>query len=123
MSNLRDAAVPHGLERFREEYRIVNVNACGMGSCDPASVATYPTGRRGHEARTWQAYAVKAVFWPIGAMGETLSMPNAVSTTQATLDEGSGGCYVYNHLGDATSISSSLCLRPELLGPGTGQLG
>src|SRR5262245_15940385 len=36
MSNLRDAAVPHGSERFREEYRIVNVNACGVGSCDPS---------------------------------------------------------------------------------------
>jgi hypothetical protein len=82
-----------------------------------------PPGVEAMRLEPWQAYAVKAVFWPIGAFGETLSMPNAVSTTQATLDEGSGGCYVYNHLGDATSISSSLCLRPELLGPGTGQLG
>jgi hypothetical protein len=33
MSNLRDAAVPCGSERFREEYRIVNVNACGEAFC------------------------------------------------------------------------------------------
>jgi hypothetical protein len=39
----------------------------------------------------WQAHAVKAVFWPVGAFGERLSMSKVVLTTQATLDEDSGG--------------------------------
>jgi hypothetical protein len=71
MSNLRDAAGPDGSERFREEYRIVNVNACGVGSCDPAQSRIHiPPGAEAMRFETWQAYAVKAVFWPINNAGD-----------------------------------------------------
>src|SRR5262245_31355594 len=36
-----------------------------------------PPGVEAMRLEPWQPYAVKAVFWPVGAFGETLSMPNA----------------------------------------------
>jgi hypothetical protein len=63
-----------------------------------------PPGVKAVRLETWQTYAIKAMFWTIGAFGEMLSMPKVVFTTQATLDEDSGGCYVYNHPGDATPM-------------------
>jgi hypothetical protein len=35
-------------------YRIVNVNACGVGPGDPASVASYSTGRKVREAQNME---------------------------------------------------------------------
>src|SRR5262249_28983989 len=103
-------------ERFREEYRIVNVNACGVGSCDPASVASYPTGRRGNEARTMAGLCRQSRFLA------SRSVWRDAKHAQGSLNNASGArrrlwrLLRLHHLGDATSISSSLCSRPELLG-------
>jgi hypothetical protein len=45
-------------------YCTVNVNAFGVGSSHHI-----PPGVKAVRLETWQTYAVKAVFWTIGAFG------------------------------------------------------
>jgi hypothetical protein len=67
------------------------MHAAWVHAISPVSHHITP-GVKAVRLETWQTYAVKAMFWTIGAFGEMLSMPKVVFTTQATLDEDSGGC-------------------------------